>query len=65
MNYDRGLEFLIDAPAYSRLSYEVYPVEDYSFDTCNAVFQEAEVESDVPGSSCFPFQIGHIGTLFK
>ena len=30
--------------------------------TCNAVFQEAEVESDVPGSSCFPFQIGHIGT---
>ena len=31
MNYDRGLEFLIDAPAYSRLSYEVYPVEDYSF----------------------------------
>ncbi len=31
MNYDRGLEFQIDAPAYSRFSYEVYPVEEYSF----------------------------------
>ena len=28
----------------------------------DASVEEAEVESDVPGSSCFPFQIGHIGT---
>lgn len=31
MNYDRGLEFLIDAPAYFRLSYDVDPAERYSF----------------------------------
>ena len=31
MNYDRGMEFLIDEPDNYRLSYEVYPVEDYSF----------------------------------
>ena len=47
MNYDRGLEFLIDAPAYSRFSYEVYPVERYSFGvedfdlaTCPLTMQE-------------------------
>ena len=31
MSYDRGLEFQIDVPVYSRFSYEVYPVEEHSF----------------------------------
>lgn len=47
MNYDRGLTFLFDAPFYARISYEVDPVQDYSFDvkdfdlaTCPLSMQE-------------------------
>ena len=47
MNYDRGLEFQIDVPVYSRFSYEVYPVEEHSFGvedfdlaTCPLTMQE-------------------------